>query len=214
MASAIMHLCIAKEANKILNVNEKEFLLGAIAPDISKQVGDTKEKSHFLDMPTYGKDIPNLQKFLDKYKETLKDNAFNLGYYCHLYADMIWFGIFIGEYISYDQTELMYANGETKTFDIDTIVKLLYNDYTNLNVKLIDLYDLDLSLFYEEMPEIKSNIDEIPLDKLQVIVDKMGIIIEQSHERANIIFEDSNVRKFIDKTTNDFIEDLKTIGVI
>ena len=38
MASAIIHLCVAKCANEILKRNEKEFLLGSIAPDISKQV--------------------------------------------------------------------------------------------------------------------------------------------------------------------------------
>ena len=41
MASAIIHLCIAKEINKYLKMNEKELLLGAIAPDISKEIGQT-----------------------------------------------------------------------------------------------------------------------------------------------------------------------------
>ena len=49
MASAVIHLCIAKEVNKYLNMNLNELLLGSIAPDISKLIGESKEKSHFLD---------------------------------------------------------------------------------------------------------------------------------------------------------------------
>ena len=49
MASAVIHLCIAKEVNKYLNMNLNELLLGSIAPDISKQVGETKEISNLLD---------------------------------------------------------------------------------------------------------------------------------------------------------------------
>ena len=66
MASAVIHLCVAKEVNKYLNMDEKYILLGSIAPDIAKQVGQTKEISHFLDH-TNEDDIPNIDKFLAKY---------------------------------------------------------------------------------------------------------------------------------------------------
>ena len=213
MASAIIHICIAKKVNEILKRNEKELFLGSIAPDISKQIGESKTKSHFL-TDREGRDIPNLQLFLEKYKDTLKDNDFNLGYYCHLYADMMWFGLFFNSYLSLDQTELKYNNGEIIKKDKETLIKILYNDYTNLNVTLIDKYDLDLSLFYEEGPIINSEIDEIPIDKLQIIIDKMGIIIENSKERATIVFDPTLIYEFIDKTANDFINDLKEIGVM
>ena len=58
MASAIIHICVAKEINKTLQLPEKELFLGSIAPDISKQVGQTKEKSHFLTTTT--EDFPNI----------------------------------------------------------------------------------------------------------------------------------------------------------
>ena len=44
---------------------EKEFLLGSIAPDISKQVGESKLHSHFL--TSIERDIPELDEFLKKY---------------------------------------------------------------------------------------------------------------------------------------------------
>ena len=212
MASAIIHMCIAKKANEILKRNEKEFLLGSIAPDISRQLGETKVKSHFLKKEE--NNVPDIDCFLEKYKNTLKDNTFNLGYYCHLFADMIWFAIFIPKYCKYEYEEITYLNGDKKNLNRETIVKLLYNDYTNLNIKMIDEYNLDLSLFYEEPPRIESNIEEIPIDKLPNLIEKMGIIIENSKERETIIFNADGICKFIEKTAEDFINSLKELGVI
>lgn len=212
MASAIIHMCIAKKVNEILKVHEKEFLLGSIAPDISKQIGESKVDSHFLVAEGYN--IPQLDKFLDKYKDTLKDNPFNLGYYCHLFADMLWFGLFINSYCGTTQDEVHYKNGETKKLTPELFMTILYNDYTNLNIKMIDKYNLDLSLFYEELPNINSEISEIPLDKLQIIVEKMGEIAEQSKERETIVLDETSIFRFIDKTSEDFINNLKEIGVL
>lgn len=212
MASVIIHMCIAKRANEILKRNEKEFILGSIAPDISRQIGETKVKSHFLKKEE--NNIPEIDCFLEKYKNTLKDNAFNLGYYCHLFADMIWFALFLPEYCKVEDEEIRYLNGDKKRLSKETIVKLLYNDYTNLNIKMIDEYDLDLSLFYESLPYIESNIEEITIDKLPILIDKMGIIIENSKERGTIIFNTDGICRFIEKTAEDFVNNLKELGVI
>lgn len=213
MASAIIHLCVAKKVNENLKLNEKEFFLGSIAPDISKQVGESKINSHFLDAD--GKsDIPRLERFLEKYQDSLKDNAFNLGYYCHLYADMIWFGLLINNYFDSEKMEVIYKNGDIKRLDNETFARILYNDYTNLNVTLIDKYALDLSLFYENPPKIESEIDEIPIDKLSIIIDKMGLIIEESKERETVFLDSNVICRFIDKTAQDFLDNLKEIGVL
>ena len=85
MASAVIHLCVAKEVNKYINMDEKHILLGSIAPDIAKQVGQTKEISHFLDH-TNEDDIPNIERFLDKYRSELT-KPFEMGYFIHLLTD-------------------------------------------------------------------------------------------------------------------------------
>ena len=212
MASAIIHMCVAKKANEILKRNNKDFLLGSIAPDISKQIGETKLKSHFL--KDIDNDVPELERFLNKYQSKLKNNDFNLGYYCHLFTDMIWFALFMPEYCKYEDEEITYLNGDKKKFSKATIIKLLYNDYTNLNIKMIDEYELDLSLFYEELPKIESDIEEIPINKLQILIDKMGIIIKDSKERGTIIFNTDGICKFINKTAEDFINNLKALNII
>ena len=94
MASAVIHIAVAKEINKDLKMNEKELFLGTIAPDISKQLGESKVKSHFL--PNDKTDLPILDKFLDKYKNNL-NNPFIMGYYIHLFTDYLWFKYFIPE---------------------------------------------------------------------------------------------------------------------
>jgi len=212
MASAVIHICVAKKVNEILKRNQKQFLIGSIAPDISKQIGETKLNSHFL--KDIDNDIPELDRFLAKYQNKLKDNDFDLGYYCHLFTDMLWFALFMPEYCRYNDEEITYLNGETKSTSKETMVKLIYNDYTNLNIKMIDEYELDLSLFYEELPKIDSNIEEIPVAKLQILIDKMGIIIKNSKERGTIIFNTDGITKFINKTVEDFINNLKVLNII
>ena len=66
MASTVIHLAIAKKLREQLDIsNEKDFYLGAIAPDISKQIGESKEESHFLiNSPN---ETPNINLFIKRY---------------------------------------------------------------------------------------------------------------------------------------------------
>ena len=94
MASSIIHMAVANEINKVLKRDNNKLLIGSIAPDISKQVGQTKLHSHFLD--NNDTNIPNMDRFLEKYKDKLDDD-FVMGYYIHLYTDYFWFKYFIPE---------------------------------------------------------------------------------------------------------------------
>ena len=107
MASAIIHLAIAKELEKYLNIKNKyDYYLGTIAPDLAKQIGRTKHKSHFI--YNTRENIPNIKKFSYKYKYFYK-NDFELGYYIHLYTDKIWFDEFINS-LTY-QTSVKLLDG-------------------------------------------------------------------------------------------------------
>ena len=206
MASAIIHIAVAKEINKDLHMNEKELFLGTIAPDISKQIGESKVKSHFL--PNENTDLPNLEKFLNKYKDNL-NIPFIMGYYIHLFTDYLWFKHFMPE-ITNCNDYIKLLNGHKINCSEEEITKIIYNDYSNLNILLIEEYNLALSLFYADIniPNIK--FDEVPLDKLQIIVDKMGTIIENSKNGYTYSFNIDNVKQFIELCTKIISTDIKT----
>lgn len=191
MASSVIHMCVAKEINKKLNLNENMLLLGSIAPDISKHLGETKTRSHFLNDDK----IINIDKFLEKYKNSLND-PFMMGYFIHLYTDFLWDKYFVSEIVDKDSIKLL--NGDIIPKTPELYKKLIYNDYTNLNILLIDRYNLDLSLFYEDVvvPDIK--MDEIPVDRLSLVVDQTGLIIQNTKVNKAYTFELSNVEAFID----------------
>lgn len=206
MASAMIHLAVAKTLEKHLNIkNPRDYYLGSIAPDISKQIGENKQRSHFLFNTR--DDIPNLQLFREKYPD-FKNNSFDLGYYIHLYTDRLWFAHFLplitsGNYIKLlDGTIIFSAPQEMQG--------LLYQDYTNLNIQLLDEYKLDLSLFYEEFIIPDTKMDEIPIEKLNLLIDKMGIIIENSKEEKPYAFDLYKVLEFIDESSRKILESINT----
>lgn len=191
MASSVIHMCVAKEINKELKIkDENMLLLGAIAPDISKHVGLDRDISHFCTEP----DKVNIDLFLNKYKNKLND-SFILGYYIHLYTDYLWEKYFLSEIL--DKDSITMLDGTKVEHNEETYKKYIYNDYTNLNIQLLDEYDLDLSLFYNEavVPDVK--IDEIPVDKLYKLIDYTGVIIENTKETKAYTFNMDNINSFI-----------------
>ena len=206
MASAVIHLCIANEVNKYLKWNNDLILLGSIAPDISKQIGQPKEISHFLDH-TNEDDIPNLERFLKKYRNDL-NNPFTLGYFIHLLTDKYWFRDYIYKYI-----ERYAQDNSKKDLTYTGLRDIIYNDYTNINIKLIDEYELPLDLFYNEVPIPDTTITEIPIDKINIIVEKMGLIIAESKEEKTFIFDMDDINLFIKNTVKYIIKDLQMLGI-
>lgn len=206
MASAIIHLCIAKEINKYLKMDENYLLLGSIAPDISKQIGETKEISHFLDHSNED-DIPNIDRFLTKYRSEL-NNPFEMGYFIHLLTDKYWFRDYVYKFIE------RYTRDKVKKNVTYTALKdLIYNDYTNLNITLIDNHNLNLDLFYNEIEMPESKIIEIPVDKLDILIEKMGIIIEDSKEEKTFVFDSKDIEEFIKNTVKYIIRDIQMLDI-
>ena len=206
MASAVIHLAVAKTLEKYLQIeNKKDYFLGSIAPDISKQIGRTKQESHFL--YNTRDDIPNINLFVEKYPN-FKQNSFELGYFIHLYTDKIWFSRFINKIVSGNYIKLL--DGTVITSTPKEIQELIYQDYTNLNIQLLDEYKMDLSLFYEDFIPPKTTFKEIPIDKLNILIDKMGIIIENSTEKKPYTFDIYLILEFIDEVSQEILKILET----
>ena len=207
MASSMIHIAVANEVNKKLNRDKYKLLIGTISPDISKLVGESKTISHFQDS---NDNIPNLEKFLDKYKNDLNDD-FVLGYYIHLVVDYLWFKYFLTEIE--ENNMITKLDGTEVKCNGNMFAQYVYNDYTNLNTRLIDEYELDLKIFYNEVPEFKNIIEEIPMDKINLIVDKAGEIVENTKIRKDFVFNIDNIKKFIETSTELTLSKLKEIGI-
>lgn len=205
MASAIIHIAVAKCLEDKLKIeNKKDYYLGSIAPDISKQIGKNKVESHFL--YNTKNSIPNIELFINKYPN-FKENSFNLGYFIHLYTDKLWFDGFIDKLTYSNSIKLL--DGTILTTTEKELRELIYSDYTNLNIRLIDDYNLDLSLFYDEFQIPNTNFKEIPIEKLNILIDQMGIIIKNSKEKKSFSFDIYSVKNFIEDSTSKILEELK-----
>ena len=205
MASILIHLAIAKELENKLNIdNKKEYYLGSIAPDISKQIGQDRNISHFSSNMKNG--IPNIDLFVKRYP-TFKYNSFNLGYFIHLYADKLWEQDVISKIVSENSIKLL--DGTIINTNEKEALELIYSDYTNLNSQIIDEYDMDLSLFYEEFEKPNTPISEIPIDKLDILINKMGIIIENSKQDKAYTFDLYVIKEYINECFKEILEELK-----
>ena len=155
-------------------------------------------------------DIPKIDVFLEKYKDNLNDD-FVLGYYIHLYTDYLWFKYFVPDFCN---NGYVYKLDGTKVdMSDDEKLKYFYNDYTNLNIKVIDEYNLELDVFYEEIPTFNNIIKEIPMDKIKIIVDQAGIILENTKKTKAYIFNMKLVNKFIKTSVECILSDLKQLGI-
>ena len=205
MASAIIHLAIAKKVNEKIKVeNKKDYYLGSIAPDISKQIGESREKSHFL--INTKKEMPNIELFKKRYP-TFMYNSFDLGYFIHLYADKYWRKDFLPKIKKDNFIKLI--NGSFIKSTEEEINEMIYSDYTNLNIKIIEEFDLDLSLFYEDFIIPKTNIKEIPTNKLDILINKMGLLIENSKSEKTYTLDIKEIKNFIENITNKIIKELE-----
>lgn len=204
MASSIIHICVASEINKKLNKKIDDILIGSIAPDIAKHLGKSKLESHFLD--NLEEDLPNIEKFYNKYKNHF-NNDFVLGYYIHLYTDYLWIKLFLPDF--YNGEYIYKLDGTIEKIDNNEKTKYIYNDYTNLNITLIDEYDLDLKIFYNEVPKFDEIIEEIPMNKLPVIVNAASVIIKNALEnKTNYVFDKDIINKFINFSTDIILQDI------
>lgn len=212
MASALIHMAVAKKVNKILKEDEKPFLLGSIAPDVAKIVGIDRGKTHFVDDSKSAS--PNIKLFLKKYRSKLNE-PFELGYYIHLVTDVLWFDEFLPNFIK---------NGRIRDKE-DNIIKVsqkegiefLYSDYSNINKKLLDYYNFDLSLFYEPFDFPESHIEEVPSIYFWALISKMGVICSsasnQNSDDDNFIFDIEEITHFVEYATIYCLDEIKKDGI-
>ena len=163
MPCLAMHLAIAKEyLNKHREEDEKEFILGTIAPDIDmkdinkyiKGVNSDKNSHHFgenyntTDAIEYMRKKVNFDKF---FSYNNLSTSFLRAYFLHLISDYLFFG----EYITHE---------DIKGMSLVEIRDKGYADYNRITSKLIEKYNLVIP---ESIKEIVSGYSDGELEIIQ-----------------------------------------------
>ena len=200
MASAIIHISVANEINKKLKMNNDLLLIGSIAPDLAKLIGQTKDKGHFQ----FGdKGTPHMDKFLLKY---CIDNPFNMGYYIHLYTDLYWFRDLLPKH--YKNKKLVFKNGKELDISFEKRLEAIYKDYTSLNNILIKKYNIDTSFLNKEY-KIDTEISELDFTKLNLLTKETNKLINESVTYPLEIFDELEIVEFINSCVENILKEVE-----
>jgi len=202
MASFLIHMCICDEVNKIIKKDRKKILIGSIAPDIAKLIGISRDVTHFGKYPVF-----NEEHFLEKYKNNLNDD-FVLGYFIHLYTDYLWNEYFINQI--FKDGEITMIDGKKIKCDKE-LSTYLYQDYDSLIEDIINTYDMDLSFLNENIPVIDNIIEEIPISKLNIILDKTKELISYKNKSKLNVMDMNSINLFVSLCKNKIIKKLNEI---
>ena len=159
MASRVMHLAVANEIMKQVDIKDIErFRLGIIMPDAYKHNIQSATDSHLKYTTEDGtKKTYKLTWFRETYKEQLKNDELYLGYYLHLIQDII-FRYFVYSLHNWDP----YPKGN---------IERLHNDYKLLNNYVVDKYNIFNCLIIPDGINQESIFDIYPFDLQQLSSD-------------------------------------------
>jgi len=213
MRSAVMHLCIGKKISKKLNNSDrKEFLIGNLAPDLSKLINQSSDLSHFLKKIKINdseREVPDLDKFIKKYKDRLNE-PFVQGYLCHLISDDVWFREYIPNHvisITEDKSQILLRDIDDY-IPYDEFKKMMYSDYSKTNQYLFDLYKLNLKRF-DNMNIDDPNMKEFKFEEVHRLIEQISYYLQYEENRST---ENEEV-EFDDNPMDDYdVEGLKLLS--
>ncbi len=235
MGSAVMHLCIGKKVSqKLNNSDRKEFLIGNLAPDLSKLTNLSRYVSHFLKKVNINgteREVPDLDKFIKKYKNRLNE-PFIQGYLCHLISDDIWFRNYIPNHvvaITEDKKQILLRDIDDY-IPYDDFKKTMYRDYSKLNKYLFEMYKINLKKF-DNMDIDNPNMEEFEFEEIHRLIEQISYFLEYTEdtiEKASIEIDEENeevnetlellsnteVVTYIEEAIDKVIDDYTEIGLI
>lgn len=181
-----------------LEINDNQFLLGGLAPDVHKSKSRLKEISHFTMKDNSGIGYVDYEAFYTKYL-TKNKTPFHLGYYFHLISDYIWL------------EEIYYKKIKWLPKDIKIEAKrMYYRDFWRLNWKLIDYYSLEL-ISLEKQPIDIDEIDEMLLDELIRDLETDFNMVDSTKGESLKILELEEAIGTIEKTVISCIANFKKV---
>jgi len=221
MGSAVMHLCIGKKiAQKLNNSERKEFLIGNLAPDLSKLTNQSKYVSHFLkkiNINDAEREVPDLDKFLKKYKNRLNE-PFIQGYLCHLISDDIWFRDYIPNHvvsITEDKSQVLLRDIDDY-IPYDDFKKMMYGDYAKIHPYIFSLYKINLRKF-DDMNIEDPNMEEFEYEEIHKLIEQISYYldyVETKEAEDEVEFDDNRMDDYDDKQPLELLSNTEVITYI
>lgn len=198
MASRVMHLAIANEIMKQVQINDIDrFRLGIILPDAYKHNIQSATDSHLKYTTENGtKKTYKLAWFRKTYGERMKTDELYLGYYLHLIQDTI-FRYFVYSLHNWDP----YPKGN---------IERLHNDYKLLNNYVVNEYNISNSLVIPQDINEELIFDIYPFDTKQLSADFKKDFEPYSDGEA-FFFTQKMADEYIKMATEKCLEEIKAL---
>lgn len=139
-----MHICISDIVKRKLNLTDK-FVYGSVLPDNIKSITRNRDKTHYINHVTVGKDrrsLPNIQQAIEELD--IEDKEVRLGYIAHLVEDLIWFNDFIPSYaIDLGENKIQYIK-DNSIHCSDEYRDAMYLDYINSSDYIVNKCGVDI----------------------------------------------------------------------
>lgn len=211
MPSSIIHLCVAKEVAKQIQVNKEEFFYGNILPDqaIVKNYRE-KDKLHFYKKVTIGditKENVCLEDFLKDHKDDLGDSV-SLGVYSHFITDYLWIENFIVNHLINIDGKIYL---KTRRGNLRNNRSTVYIDYDKMNEWLIEKYDV--SCEFIKTVKYNGKFKEIYNLPQKNIYARVKGYMQKLRKGEMDIFSKEEIENFINKATIEVVKRIKDIEV-
>ncbi len=247
MPSFTIHTIAGKELIKKINLTRDDkitFLISNLLPDARiitidpnwneqerrKNIQLGKRVTHFRTNTNDVLEYPNINIFLNKYENEIKENIATLGYFFHLYTDYYYFKYFLPKYIEfYDEnmniTSIRKDNKYIKLLNSDRLVEMrmfwskysidsVYHEYSKMNDYIMEKYHLRVSCDelreFISTHEINPRIEEIKNHNVNQVINKLEKLLNVSNENKNTnfnIFKLEDIDKLIEEIVNSFIKE-------
>ena len=191
-----VHLRIANDLIKKINIDENSFLMGNLIADAERYV--IKDFSVFVpyEISHFGERVvesghrqvlPGINRFIEKYKEKF-NNSMVVGYLTHLLTDYFWNSTFHRKYVIVNENGesigLKLNNGTQIFCDHTERVDKKHNDFWIFENYVNNTFKLKTPKYEEKLLEQIKEIEEIPFNKEDLI--KIEKYTSEKHINANV----------------------------
>lgn len=209
MASSYIHLAIGQEINKKLNLNEPEFLVGSVAPDLSNTLKISNFISHFKDTKT---GLILFRNFINDYKDNIH-NPYELGYLVHLITDHIWRDETGPNYSKVFIEEYLNKINSTSDLSYNDLKSEFYQDFNSIDYYLFNKYNWNFEKMDNSIANIQTNVNSVEFSKMNLLIAQLANKNLQPNTNYKIL-DEQKTDYFINTAVNDVLHVLEDEKII